>query len=187
MYFEYFDCVLPIKTPLLDLDYAVAIHGNIEYYGLFFRNVLKAILTVNTSQELAHIEYAQTDQTYHAKGLLRYLFNRALDKHNTLCSSSSDTDLNQYFWENIIKLPEITYEVYLYDATMQFTKHSRFLEYADIWNHAQSPVLIGKKRKYTSKEIKNLKTINAFREDRGRGDFELWYGRYTPNLGYYNP
>lgn len=164
-----------------------------EYYGLLSDNNLVAILKVDFSRlNKPQIEYVQTSKEYRGQGLLRYLVNVALNKHNELYSDTHQTSESKRFWSMLMKFPQPEFKIYIYDVeTNTKMSTSDYVGNVDkeIWNDMENAILLINKQKRfeTNEQYEIYLKHQVKRKLSQRDDFNLWYGHYDKNSGYENP
>lgn len=179
-------CPTPFYQNGLELDYAVAVDQS-EYYGLFEKNQLVAILILDFDRlDLPQISLSHTNIDRRGQGLLRYLANRALDKHPVLYSDSHQTKESQHFWQMLMKFPEPRYSVMIYDVTTKQLTSSKGVSYDEIWNQEENPIVALVRRNTSISEQAASIRGSQIRARYGRDDWNLWYGHHNED-NYVNP
>ena len=136
----------------------VTVDGD-QYYGLLDDNTLVAILIVEFERiQKPEGVYMEVDKSLRGLGLMRYLFNRALDVNGEIYSDTHQTRNARHFWEMLIIYPEPHYKIYIYDTE---TGDKRRIDHPvgkiepiskDIWNQQENPILVIVKNPTTVKE-----------------------------------
>lgn len=171
-----------------NLKYGRVVTADAEYYGLMSDDHLCGVLILNSDRlDKPQIMYTQTELAYRGKGLLRYLFNHALQHHDTMYSDDHHTTESKQFWQGIIQIQQPSYKVYVYDIAKDSYTLATADMFDEIWNGDPSIILAAKKRGMTVAEAAYHQRSNEVRKRFNRSDFELYYGEYPANTGYINP
>lgn len=170
----------------LELDYARAA-DQAEYYGLFEKNQLVAILILDFDRlDLPQISLAHTNTDRRGQGLLRYLANRALDNYPVLYSDTHQTKESQHFWQMLMKFSEPRYSVMIYDVATKQLASSKGVSHDEIWNQEENPIVALVRRDTSISEQAASLRGSQIRARYGRDDWSLWYGSHNED-GYTNP
>ena len=179
-----FDGSVKVPTPLLGLTFSTA---SDDSYGLFNSDKLVGILLVDSERlDLPQIMYTQTSTDFRGKGLLRYLFNQAIQHHSILYSDTHQTAESEYFWRNLLIHPESAYTISVYNQDTGIESKIDKTRLPDIW-HDEVPILVARLRIRTNEQHAMMKHNNAVRSRFNRSDFNLFYGPYSLTSDYRNP
>lgn len=195
-----FNNVEKTQTPVFDnnksYDYAMTKEYDVEYYALLDDDNVVALLRLENSRldrDKYQVLSTQVEQSLRGLGLMRYLFNRALDSHGAIYSDTHQSQDAKHFWTMLITYPEARYSVYIYDSeTHTMTDTQDYIGNIEktiskhIWNNKENPILVCIKNKFTAKQSMISERNNSIRKRVNRDDWTLWYSRSTIK-GYENP
>lgn len=189
-----FNNIAKTKTPVFDNGksyyYSIAMEYDVEHHALLENDNIIALLRLENSRlNKNQVLSTQVEQSLRGLGLMRYLFNKALDIHGEIYSDTHQSAEVKHFWQMLIVYPESRYSIYIYnpeDNTLEDTRDYIGNVEKTVWNQQENPILVCIKRKYTIDQLLINEHNNNIRKKVNRDDWSLWYKK-SNTKGYENP